>query len=413
MRRLLAALTASLLAAGAAAAETTAFTNARWWTPDGFVAGDRYAEAGVFIAAPSGAPDRTVDLAGAWVVPPFGEAHNHNLDDPARAAAMGATYLSAGILYVKNPNSSGDGAPAIRPLVNQPDTVDAIFSHGGVTAPGGHPIRLYGFLSRFSGQERPGETFEGDAFHLVTTEADVDPVLDRLAAAGADFIKLYLLGSEHHAERADDPAFYGYRGLDPALAPLLVEAVHARGLRVSVHVETAADFRTAVAAGVDEINHLPGYTWHRNSTADDYRLTEADARAAAAAETIVVTTTVISTGLNLPTEQVDRIQALQRENLRRLYAAGVPIAIGSDSFMATAQAEAVNLLAIDAFDEAELLRLWIDTPRLSIFPDRAIGRLEPGFEANFAVLPGDPAEDFAHARAVQAVYKAGAEIWAR
>ena len=139
----------------------------------------------------------------------------------------------------------------------------------------------------------------------------------------------------------------------------------------------------------------------------------ADARAAAEAGTIVVTTTVISTGLNQPAEQVQRIQALQRENLRRLYAAGVPIAIGSDSYMATAQAEAVNLLAIDAFDEAELLRLWIDTPRLSIFPDRAIGRLDPGFEANFVLLTGDPAEDFAHARAVQAVYKAGAPIWTR
>ena len=413
MRRLLAALAASLLAVGAAAAETTAFTNARWWTPDGFVEGDRYAADGVFIETPAEAPDRTVDLGGAWIVPPFGEAHNHNLDDPARAPAMIATYLSAGILYVKNPNSSGDNAPAIRTLVNRPDTVDAIFSHGGVTAPGGHPIRLYGFLSRFSGQERPGETFEGDAFHLVTAEADIEPVLDRLAGAGADFIKLYLLGSEHYAERADDPAFYGYRGLDPVLAPLLVEAAHARRLRVSVHVETAADFRTAVAAGVDEINHLPGYTWHRNSTADDYRLTEADARAAAAAGTIIVTTTVISTGLGQPAEQVQRIQALQRENLRRLYAAGVPIAIGSDSYMATAQAEAVNLLAIEAFSAPELLRLWIDTPRLSIFPDRAIGRLEPGFEANFAVLTGDPAEDFAHARAVQAVYKAGAEIWTR
>ena len=274
MRRLLAALAASLLAAGAATAETTAFTNGQWWSPNGFVEGDRYAEDGVFIEAPAGPPDRTVDLGGAWIVPPFGEAHNHNLDDAARAAAMSRTYLSAGILYVKVPNSSGDGNPAIRPLVNRPDTVDAIYSLGGITAPGGHPIRLYGFLSRFSGQERPGETFEGDAFHLVTTEADIDPVLDRLAPAGADFVKLYLLGSEHYAERADDPAFYGYRGLDPVLAPLLVEAAHARDLRVSVHVETAADFRTAVAAGADEINHLPGYTWHRGSTADDYRLIE-------------------------------------------------------------------------------------------------------------------------------------------
>lgn len=415
MRRLLAALAASLVAAGAAAAQTTTFTNARWWTPDGFEAGDRHVRDGVFTAAPEGPADRTVDLGGAWVVPPFGEAHNHNLDldHAGRLSAMGRTYLSAGILYVKNPNSRGEWDPGLETLVNQPDTVDAIFSRGGLTAPGGHPIRLYGFLSRFAGPPRAGETFEGDAFHLVTREADIAPVLDRLTADGADFIKLYLLGSEHYAERADDPAFYGLRGLDPALVPPLVRAAHDRGLRISVHVETAADFRTAVAAGVDEINHLPGYAWHNGSTAEDYRLTEADAGAAAAAGTIVVTTTVVSTGQNATPERLAAIQALQRENLRRLQAAGVRLAIGSDSYTATAQAEAVNLLAIEAFDEAELLRLWIDTPRLSIFPDRAIGRLDPGFEANFILLPGDPAEDFAHARAVQAVYKAGEVIWSR
>lgn len=413
MRRLLAVLAASLVAAGAAAAETTAFTNGRWWTPDAFVTGDRYAEDGVFVAAPAGAPDRTVDLGGGWIVPPFGEAHNHNLDDPATARAMSDTYLAAGILYVKNPNSSGDWAPATRPLINQPDTVDAVFSHGGVTAPGGHPIRLYGFLSRFSGSARAGETFEGDAFHLVTSAADIDPVLDRLAGAGADFVKLYLLGSEHYAERADDPAFYGLRGLDPALASRLVAAAHSRGLRVAVHVETAADFRTAVAAGADEINHLPGYTWHTNSSADDYRLTDADARAAAEAGTVVVTTTLVSTNLRIPPDRLAPIQALQRENIGRLHDAGVRLAIGSDSYMTTAAAEARNLLAIDALSVPELVRIWIDTPRTSIFPERMIGRLEPGYEANFVLLPGDPAANFDHALAVQAVYKAGDRIWPR
>lgn len=412
MRRLLAAAAAWALAAGAAAAQVTALENARWWTPDGFVEGTRHIEGGVFVAAPEGPPDRVVDLGGAWVTPAFGEAHNHNLDSPA-AVAVSQRYLSAGILYVKVPNSSGDNAPAVRPLVNRPDTVDAVFSLGGVTAPGGHPIRLYGFLSRFSGTARPGESFEGDAFHLVRSEADVDPVLDRLAAEGADFVKLYLLGSEHHGQGPGEHPFHGLHGLDPALAPPLVRGAHARGLRVSVHVETAADFRAAVAAGADEINHLPGYAWHGRSSAEDYRLSEADARAAAEAGTVVVTTTVISVGLNRRPEHLQRVQALQRDNLRRLHEAGARLAIGSDSYTATAQAEAMNLLAIGAFRADELLRLWIDTPRLAIFPDRAVGRLEPGYEANFVLLPGDPGEDFRHVQAVQATWKAGAPIWTR
>lgn len=65
------------------------------------------------------------------------------------------------------------------------------------------------------------------------------------------------------------------------------------------------------------------------------------------------------------------------------------LAIGSDSYQSNAVAEVANLQAIGAFSAPELLRLWIDTARASIFPDRRIGRLEAGYEANFLVLGTD------------------------
>lgn len=34
---------------------------------------------------------------------------------------------------------------------------------------------------------------------------------------------------------------------------------HQAGLRVSTHIETAADFHHALVAGVDEIAHMPGF----------------------------------------------------------------------------------------------------------------------------------------------------------
>ncbi len=393
----------------AAGGATTCYANARWWTPQGFEPGGRCVRDGVFVGA---APDTAeVDLDGAWVTPPFGEAHNHNLDNPGMARGMSDTYLSAGILYVKNPNSRAEWTAGARAALNQPDTVDAVFSLGGITAPGGHPVRLYGMLSGYYGQAREGETFEGDAFHLVTGEEDIEPVLDRLKAGGADFVKLYLLGSEHHAEHAEDPAWYGMRGLDPALARPLVEAAHDRGLAVTVHVETAADFRAAVDAGVDEINHLPGYVWMRGTDAEDYRLSEGDAQAAARAGVVVVTTTGISRNFRQG-EALAAVQALQRENLRTLRDAGVRIAIGSDDYQATAAPEVQNLLDIGAYTPAEVLRLWIDTGP-AIFPDRRIGRLEPGYEASFVVLPRDPEADMTQPFEVRTVYKQGAVAWER
>lgn len=391
-------------------AEVVRYDNALWWTPDGFQPGTRFVAAGRFVADPGRPATRAVDLGGAWITPPFAEAHNHNLEDAANARAVSDAYLAAGILYVKNPNSRATATPGGRALVNRPDTVDAVFSMGGITAPGGHPIRLYGMLSGYYGAARPGESFEGDAFNLVTSAGQIDGVVAALQAQGADFLKIYLLGSEHHDARADDAAFYGLKGLDPTLAPAIVAAAHARGLRVSAHIETAEDFRVAVAVGVDEINHLPGYAWERGATAGTYRLTEADARAAAAAGTVVVTTTVISTGFGMAPARLAEVRALQTENLRRLHAAGVTLAIGSDSFQTNAVAEVANLQALDVFPTPVLLHLWIDTARATIFTDRRIGRLEPGYEANFLVLEADPSRDLGVPPAVRAIHKAGVDV---
>jgi len=386
----------------------TRLTNAHWWTGDGFADGDRYVRGGVFVKKTRA--DQTVDLEGAWVTPPFGEAHNHNLDGEQIARPVSDQYLANGVFYVKIPNIRAETTPASRAQLNRQGTVDAIFSMGGITAPGGHPIRLYGFLSRFSPPARTGESFEGDAFHLVSTEADIAPVLDKLQAQGADFVKTYLLHSETYALRKDDKAFYGNRGLDPALYPLIIKAAHQRGLRVSVHIESAADFRTAVAAGVDEINHLPGYGWDKGDDADDYRLTAADARAAAKAGVVVVTTTIVTDMVEKGSERRKAIEALQAENLKTLARAGVKIAIGSDTYMQTSRAEADNLIRIGAFDGPTVLKLWIDTPRMAIFPGRRIGCLDAGCEADFVALGGDPLKSFAATADIRRAWKDGQQL---
>jgi hypothetical protein len=73
-----------------------------------------------------------------------------------------------------------------------------------------------------------------------------------------DFIKIMLSHSEEYELRKDDQEYFGYKGINPELVPDLVELAHADGLSVAAHIDTAADFHYAVAAGVDEIAHLPG-----------------------------------------------------------------------------------------------------------------------------------------------------------
>ena len=83
------------------------------------------------------------------------------------------------------------------------------------------------------------------------------------------------------------------------------------------------------------------------------------------------------------------------------------IAIGSDSFQGTAQAEALSLARIKAFDNLTLLKMWCEATAATIFPKRKIGFLKDGYDANFLVLTGNPLTDFANVKTIDLRVKQG------
>ena len=98
---------------------------------------------------------------------------------------------------------------------------------------------------------------------------------------------------------------------------------------------------------------------------------------------------------------------MQRKNLKLLKQHGVPLAVGSDNYMATSVEEATYLRSLDVFDNAELLRMWSVTAAQTIFPRRKIGHLREGYEASFIVLRGNPLENFERVRDIQLRFKQG------
>ena len=65
------------------------FVNGLWFDDEAFVQRTLFSEAGVLTATPPVRVDRVIDLAGVYVVPPFG-AHNHNVDFPSIDARIRA-----------------------------------------------------------------------------------------------------------------------------------------------------------------------------------------------------------------------------------------------------------------------------------------------------------------------------------
>ncbi len=268
------------------------FAGGRWFDGEGFKPATFYSVGGALTSAKPARIDRSLDLTGKYVIPPFGEAHNHNVES-SRADAMIQMYLQAGIFYVKNPNSLIRFTTPLLDKVNKPGSIDVLFANGGLTGTGGHPVGLVRRnIERQIWTEADGE---GAFVFIIDSVPDLDRQWEKITTGKPNFIKTYLLYSEEYAKRKADDAYFDWRGLDPSILPEIVSRAHAAGLRVSTHVESAADFHHAVQAGADEINHLPGFRPDRNDLnayrePARYRIAEADARLAGERGVFVVST---------------------------------------------------------------------------------------------------------------------------
>lgn len=361
------------------------------------------AEDGRIISADPASAAESVDLAGGYVVPPFCEAHNHNLGAADENQEAIDRYVSEGIFYVGILSNLPAFTDPVRHTYNTPRSVDTIFGNGGLTASGGHPIRL-----RESLLERgvyPGftrETLADHSYFVIDNEADLERKWPLITSFHPDFIKIFLLWSEEFDARRDDANFFGQKGLDPALVPRIVERAHAQGLRVFAHVESGHDFHVAITSGVDVIAHLPG-----NDGAT--QIDPADARLAAERGVTVMTTAML---IERPTRRRDpvRYQAMreaQIANLRVLREAGVRLAAGSDEVRQTSSAEIAHLRGLSVFSNAELLRMWARDCSRTLFPERQLGELRSGFEASFLVLGADPLANFDATRDIRLRVKEG------
>jgi len=398
-----------------------AFINGAWYDGEGFRLGPRYVLDGRFIAEPP-VSVQTVDLAGGFVVPAFGDAHSHLLNDTRTLHDEIERQVELGILYSKSLNNTLAGRRIIEEAIAGTG-LDVAFANAGLTRTLGHPMVLYesralGLYTPQQVRENQGRVIEsrlmeGRGYHLIDTADDLERTWPLILEPAPDFLKIYLLNSESFGK--PEPLPFGRSGLDPDLVPGIVSKAHAAELRVSAHVETAEDFWTAVMSGVDEIAHLPGCAPDAlPHGGEQYRLSERSAREAAERGVVVVTTVSLHAENASDDEELHAaVRELQIHNLRVLRAAGVRLAIGADghSFTeATALTELRYLRELGVFSDAELLQMLVETSPRAVFPDRRVGRLDPGYEATFLVLGDNPLDNLAQIGSITARYKNGSRL---
>jgi hypothetical protein len=412
----------------ACVSDAIGFIGGRWWDGQTFREETFWAVDGWLTRKRPPGRVRTMDLKGGFVIPPLADAHTHRLAHAGELAIDRADHRKAGVFYAMNMDPMLVVDAALLGAVGGPCGVDVAYTEGVITPSWSTVTDFYRTMVT-AGRFGPGvrlADLQGEVIHVVDDAQDLEAAWPRLLARNPTFLKVILAFSDEWEERRGNPEYpanlprgSAKPGLDPDLLPEIVYRAHTAGIRVAAHIETAADFRRAVEAGVDIVAHLPG-SWQIGETAGypdgdlaPWLLTPADAREAAERGVAVVTTAWAD-----PADpRREALAAIHSHNVSLLAQSGVRLALGSDGAPGSTLTEVLYLARLGELEltPREIINIATRGTARVIFPGRRIGRLDDGYEASFVVLGGDPLADLANLERVSLVVKDGvpAEVCSR
>ena len=216
----------------------------------------------MFAAGQGAETARVVELGSLYVVPPYGDAHQHMLDGPVHGPVRRlALCRPRRVLRARRDQPGPEHGARSASRFEGPGSIDVAYTHGGWTSTGSHPGPLYeGVVARnaaFDGAaprtDSTAWSLLGDAYWFVNAAEDVGPQWDRFLRDAPDAVKVYLGDVAAGLDKGD---MRGH-GLRPEVLAEIVRRARAAGLPVYAHVDTADDVRLALDAGVDAFAHLP------------------------------------------------------------------------------------------------------------------------------------------------------------
>jgi imidazolonepropionase-like amidohydrolase len=389
-------------------AQVYEFAKGNWWMNNQFVAKTVYTQNGLFTFKKPVKIDSVIDLQNQFCIPPFGDAHTHNLDGAYGLKEMVQQYVKQGVFYVQVLGNYGSGANAVRPALEKAKLIDVTYANGLLTATYGHGFYPYepmamGFYNpqqqfKYADSVKKSRIAMNDAYYFLDSIADVDAKWPLIMQYKPDHIKICLMDAADYVAKRKAEKVETY-GLSPEVAAYVVKKAHAEGLRVFAHVETADDARLCAKIDVDALAHLPGYGWNGlPETKEKFCMTPSDALLFKKTGMAVIPTMNIDHSADYDTTGKATIYPQRRAalieykkmTLAILYKNKVPIGLGADYYGKTVMPEIDSLIANKIFTNSELLDIYCRQTTQLIFPKRKIGEIKENYEASFLVLKENP-----------------------
>jgi imidazolonepropionase-like amidohydrolase len=356
----------------------------------------RIVAAGPSAAVRVPADAERVDLSGKFVVPGLINAHGH-----ASSVDNLATYSAYGVTTVYSLGDETAEVFAARAAQQQRAPKHArVFVAGPVLNPG--------------------------------TPDEARAQVNAVAARGVDIVKI----------RVDDNLGTSAK-MSPAVYKAVIDAAHARGLRVAVHLYYLDDAKALLAAGADFIAHsvrdVPvddafvralresrvcySPTLMREVSTYVYESTPpffADSLFLAHAnrEWMATVSQPARQEATRTSSSAQRYKAqlpVAMRNLASLHRAGVPIAMGTDTgplgrFQGYFELMELEMMVDAGMTSAEALQSATSVAARCLQIDRELGTLEAGKWADFVVLDASPLERIQNIRRQHAVFIGGERL---
>jgi len=339
------------------------------------------------ISVPAGAA--RVDLTGKTVIPAIIDAHKHLAvtRDALVDQLQHFAYYGVGVAM-----SMGQ------------DTGDVAFQVRQETIPNAARNRTAG--RGLTGPE-PGRT---EAPYWVKTEAEARKDVQELAQKKVDLVKIWVDDRDHTVTK-----------LSPALYGAIIDEAHKHNLRTIAHIFTLEDAKGVLRAGIDAFAHSV-----RDKDIDDEFVNMMKAK-----PNMIVDPNLPDRGVkvdrswlreSMTAEEFQKVQAeskddpkaqaffgIQSRNLRRLNAAGIKIALGTDGGIPwAAHEEMVDMVASGMTPAQVLVASTRNAADLLGLKD--VGTVTSGKSADFVVLDANPLDDITNTRRINTVYLRGGQV---
>lgn len=367
------------------------------------------------VPAPTGAAE--AHFSGSTLLPGLVDSHVHltlRLDedlfsDPAAlgdaahrewALSVARRVLAAGVTTIRDLGAAGTLAQRVRDdiVAGRAPGPRMVTSGTPITSPRGHLWTI--------GIECSGAN-------------GVRAAVDRVAAEGADLVKLIATGGS-----LTPGTRMGRAQFSPDVVGAAAAHAHGRGLRVAAHVHGTEGIEQVVSGGVDTVEHC---SWMDHGATVLHPVGDLISEMRRREQVAVIATPAPTWihdphdwakphGALSPQEARYRRIARMWTNGRSVGAAGVAIAIGTDSFFGQYDDcsdlvhRAVALEQVAGWTPVEVLTALGPGGAAALGAPGRIGELVPGAYADVVAVRGDPTTRLAALWEVEAVYLAGRPV---